>query len=315
MKKSIYILSSGELKREGNTLCFLSERGKRFLPITLVGEMHIFGEMNLNKRLLEFLAENQIPIHFYNYYGFYIGSFYPREFYNAGIITLKQSEHYLDKNKRLVLARKFVEGALRNMLVNMRYYANRGVHLPTEEFLKILGRIGERNSVGQLMADEGNAREIYYSSFNMIIKDKAFTMVKRERRPPSDRLNAMISFGNSLMYATMLSEIYKTHLDPRIGYLHATNSRKFSLTLDVSEIFKPIIVDRTIFSLINRRMMGERSFSKEMEGVFLSGRGKRTFIEEYKKKLNTTVKLAGSHRSVSYRRLIRSSYINLRSTF
>src|SRR5690606_32259146 len=105
----------------------------------------------------------------------------------------------------------------------------------------------QQNSVEELMAVEGHAREAYYSTFDYIIGDDDFRFEKRSQRPPLNRLNALISFGNSLCYTIALSEIYKTYLDPRIGYLHATNFRRFSLNLDLAEIFKPIFVDHLIF--------------------------------------------------------------------
>ena len=97
MKKSIYILNDGELKREGNTLCLITEKGKKFIPIEDVSELHVFGETSLNKRFLEFLSEKEIILHFYNYYDFYTGSYYPREHYNSGYMTVKQAEYYLDR--------------------------------------------------------------------------------------------------------------------------------------------------------------------------------------------------------------------------
>ena len=83
----------------------------------------------------------------------------------------------------------------------------------------------------------------------------------------------MISFGNSIMYTTTLSEIYKTHLDPRIGYLHSTNFRRFTLSLDVSEIFKPIIIDRVIFTLLGRNMINGDDFEKNMEWITYERKG------------------------------------------
>lgn len=78
-------------------------------------------------------------------------------------------------------------------------------------------------------------------------------MTPEPKDPQNNELNTLISFGKSLLYTTVLSEIYKTHLDPTIAYLHTTNNRRFTLNLDIAEIFKPIIVDRLIFTLINRR--------------------------------------------------------------
>ena len=80
-----------------------------------------------------------------------------------------------------------------------------------------------------------------------------FIMSKRMKRPPDNPINALISFGNTLLYAKTISAIYRTHLDQRISYLHQPAERRFSLSLDISEPFKPVIVFRTIFELVNNR--------------------------------------------------------------
>jgi CRISPR-associated protein Cas1 len=103
----------------------------------------------------------------------------------------------------------------------------------------------------------------------------------------------------------VLSEIYKTHLDPRIGYLHATNFRRFTLNLDVAEVFKPIIVDRLIFGLLNKEMIKKNHFEEKLQGIYLKEKGRAVFIEELEKRLKTTIKHKSVGREVSYRRLIR----------
>jgi CRISPR-associated protein Cas1 len=139
----------------------------------------------------------------------------------------------------------------------------------------------------------------------LILDQPDFTFDKRTRRPPQNNLNTLISFGNSLLYTTVLSEIYKTHLDPRIGYLHATNFRRFSLNLDVAEIFKPIIIDRLIFTLIDKKMLDRSDFEPDTGGIVLKEKGRKQFVEEYDKRLNTTINHRAIGRPVSYRRLIR----------
>ena len=120
-----------------------------------------------------------------------------------------------------------------------------------------------------------------------------------------NRLNALISFGNSLLYTICLSEIFFTHLDPRIGFLHTTNFRRFSLNLDLAEVFKPIIVDRVIFTLINKGMIKGKHFEKRLEGIVLNDDGKRLFIEQLDERLKNTFYYRRLKRKVSYRRLIR----------
>jgi CRISP-associated protein Cas1 len=107
------------------------------------------------------------------------------------------------------------------------------------------------------------------------------------------------------MYVTVLSEIHRTHLDPRIGFLHTTNQRRYTLNLDVAEIFKPIIVDRVIFALVNRGALKAKDFRDGTEGVFLTEKGRKTFLEAYESRLKETIQHPRLGRAVSYRRLIR----------
>ncbi len=108
-----------------------------------------------------------------------------------------------------------------------------------------------------------------------------------------------------MLYVVALAEIYKTHLDPRIGFLHTTNFRRFTLNLDVAEVFKPILVDRVIFSMLNKQMLKENHFMKELEGVYLNEKGREIFVREFEEKLKSTLKHDKLKRNVSYRRLIR----------
>ncbi len=307
MDRTIHVFSSGTFRREGNTICFEGEKGKRFLPVEVVREICVHGEVDLNKRFLEFLTQKEIVLHYFSHYGYYMGSFYPREHYNSGHVTLRQAEHYLDPARRLVLARAFVAGAMGNILRVLKYYAARGKALAgTVAAIEALaGGLPDQTEVEGLMALEGNAREHYYRAFDVILEGAGMPFEGRSRRPPENELNALISFGNSLMYTTVLSEIYKTHLDPRIGYLHSTNLRRFSLNLDAAELFKPIIVDRLIFTLVGKRMVDKGDFDRDRGGLLLKEEARRRFVEGYEERLKATIRHRKLRRIVSYRRLIR----------
>lgn len=308
MNKTIYIFTNGEIKRKQNTIYFETEDGKRkYVPIESVSEIMIFGEVSLNKKLLEYLTQKEIVVHFFNYHEYYVGSYYPREHYNSGLVILKQAENYLNSNKRLFLAKKFVEGSIKNMLKVISYYRNRGIQLDDieEDITNLLSTLDMRTSVDEVMAVEGNVRDTYYRGFDRIINNPDFRFEARTRRPPANRLNALISFGNSLLYVLVLSEIYRTHLDPRIGYLHSTNTRRFTLNLDVAEIFKPILVDRLIFLLLNKGLIKKSHFKNNLGGIYLKENGQKIFVKEWEKKLQSTIRHRGLGRNVSYRRLIR----------
>lgn len=307
MKRDIYIFNNGELRRKDNTLLFETSDKKKYIPVEEVDNIWIFGEIILNKSLLDFVSQKEICLHFFNYYGYYSGTYYPREHLNSGYVILKQAENYLDSDKRIVLAREIVRTGLKNIVVILKYYNSRGIDLDSSiDSINIkINNLDNASSISELMALEGNVRDEYYRCFNDIIKNPDFTFSVRSRRPPLDNINALISFGNSLMYTTVLGEIYQTTLDPRIGYLHSTNDRRFTLNLDIAEIFKPIIVDRTIFSLLNREEISIKDFDKSFNGILLTERGKKKFIEEYNKKLDTVIKHPNLNTNVSYKRLIR----------
>lgn len=309
MKRSQYLFSSGKLSRKDNTICFKTKDGKKgYIPVENTEEIFCFGEVSLSKKVLELFTQKEIIMHYYSYYGYYMGTFYPREHYNSGYMILKQVEHYMDDVKRLTLAKKFVSGSAENILKVLTYYDNRDKAILNEtigtinELLFIMDKC---ETVNELMSLEGRIREMYYSMWDSIIQKDDFKFEARTRRPPKNYINALISFGNSILYTVVLGEIYKTHLDPRIGYLHTTNDRRFTLNLDIAEIFKPILVDRTIFTLLNKGELSPKHFIHELNGVMLNENGRKVFLKHWDERLKQTVKHGKLKRSVSYRRLIR----------
>ena len=155
MKETIYIFSNGRLKRKDNTLFFETEDGnKNYIPVENVKELYVFGEIDLNSKILNFLSQKEIILHYFNYYGYYAGSFYPREHYNSGFMILKQVEHYQDNQKRLFIAKKIVEGAAKNTLKILKYHNRRekNIKTPIEEIEEFYQLAIKQESIEQLMA-------------------------------------------------------------------------------------------------------------------------------------------------------------------
>lgn len=104
VEKSLYIFSNGELKRKDNTLYFETAEGKKFIPITTIRDIFLFGEMTVNSKVLVFLSQQEVVVHFFNHYGYYSGTIYPREHIVSGDMILRQVQHYLDERHRTKLA-------------------------------------------------------------------------------------------------------------------------------------------------------------------------------------------------------------------
>ena len=273
-----YIFSNGELKRKDNNIYF----NDRALKIEMTSDIYLFGEVTLNTKCLNFLGQNKKAVHFFNYYGFYTGSFYPKESNVSGKLLVKQVEYFQDREKRVELAREIIKSASDNIFRNLRYYNGRGKDLKNEmEIIKSYQlELDKAQDVNEIMGIEGNIRKIYYSTWSKIINQE-IDFEKRVKRPPDNMINTLISFINSLIYTTCLSEIYKTQLNPTISYLHSPGDRRFSLCLDITEIFKPLIVDRMIFSLLNKNMISEDDFAKDSNFYYLKDKGRKKILEEY----------------------------------
>lgn len=302
-----YLIEFDELENEEKSPQESSEKIRnKFIPVESIDSIYCFGEHRFNTKFFVFLSQNQIPLHLFNYYGFYSGSFYPRETQVSGKLLITQVQHYLDEHKRLLLAKEFIKGSISNMIKNLQYYNNRDKDL--SYFINILedaiGKIEDSNSIEELMGVEGTSRKKYYESWHLIINEP-IDFDKREKQPPTNPVNTLISFGNSMLYTTVLGEIYRNQLNPTISYLHTPGERRFSLSLDIAEVFKPLIVDRLIFSLLNKRIMQEDDFNTQLRCCLLNEKGRKKFIKEYDEKLATTIKHRKLKRSTSYQTLIR----------
>ena len=307
MGQSFYIYNSGDLKRKDNTLQFISTGGeKRDIPIERIDDIYVMSEMSFNTTFLSYISQYGIPIHFFNYYNFYTGSFYPKEKLLAGQLLVKQVEHYTDYGKRLTIAKKFIEAAADNIYRNLRYYNGRGKNVSSymSEIDSLRKELPKTSTIQELMGIEGNIRRHYYAAWNVII-DQEIEFDKRVMHPPDNMINSLISFVNSLIYSKVLSEVYHTQLNPTISYLHEPGVRRFSLCLDVAEIFKPLIGDRLLFSLLNRNQITEKSFTKELNYLHLNRDASRLIAQELEKKLQQTIMHKDLGRPVTYQYLMR----------
>jgi len=370
--RNYYILSNGRVSRKDNTIYIENAAGeKKPIPIVDVESLYLYGEVDINTKLLNFLGQQKIPLHVFNYYGFYSGSYYPREYLHSGYLLVHQVKHYGDPVLRLALAKELVRASAHSMLRNVAYYANRkGDRSTAEEEREPTGEIGVdppaagsgipqdatveadvdaagatvfveadppedpflteidfgestepladlRATITNLAAQidrqpivnavrgiEGKMRERYYRAWPHILNTE-WSFDRRVRRPPDNEINALISFGNSMLYTTCLSEIYRTQLTPTISYLHEPGARRFSLALDLSEIFKPLLVDRAIFRLINSGQLKSSHFDRSLNSCYLTESGKKLFLGALEERLSATIKHRRLGRSVSYRHLIR----------
>ena len=311
MKKSYYLFNPGRISRKDNTLKFVptDEEGRegpaKYIPVETVDNLYTFGSLDANSALYNFLGKEQVSVHFFDYYEHYTGSFMPKDYLLSGKVLLAQAEAYSKPKKRILIAQKLVEGAAFNMLKNLRYYSNRerDTLSQIERIEALMLHIPLAADVETLMGVEGNIRMSYYEAFSVIIND--FEMGNRSKQPPSNEVNAMVSFVNSMCYTLCLDAIYHTQLNPTISFLHQPGERRYSLALDLAEIFKPVLADRLIFSLLNKKQVQSCDFDTKLNRCLLKESGRKTVVKAWDEKLNETIKHRSLGRSVSYKHLVK----------
>jgi CRISPR-associated protein Cas1 len=311
MKKPYYLFNPGRLSRKDNTLKFtpVDENGNegqpKYIPVEGVDNLYTFGSLDANSALYNFLGKEQISVHFFDYHEHYTGSFMPKDYLLSGKMVIAQAQVYSNNKKRLVLAKKFIEGAAFNMVKNLKYYNNRDKDTsgPIERIEGLAAQLPHAADIPGLMGLEGNIRISYYEAFDVILND--FTMGTRTKQPPQNEVNALISFINSLCYTLCLDMIYHTQLNPTISFLHQPGERRFSLALDLAEIFKPLLADRLVFALLNKKQLQAADFDSSVNRCLLKESGRKTVAKAWDEKLNETIKHRTLGKSVSYKHLVK----------
>lgn len=294
--QNYHIVNDGILTRKDFTILFENDEGKRYLPAEAIDSLNIYSNVSFSGSFFEYVGRLGVIVSLFNPSGEKIGSFIPNTPKKNYQIEANQISLIQNPDEHLKAAKKYQNANLFNLRAILRYYERRN-HNPAlqaviSQITGLLGRVNEAKTINMLMMYEAQARQAYYQCFNDILQVEGFHYKNRTRRPPRDAINALISFGNTLLYQRFAWLLYQSQLDIRFGILHNSRHRAESLNLDLADLFKPVLVDRTIFTVINRRMIkAETDFQDvENEGVYLNKKGKRIFLNEFENKLQQKVK-------------------------
>ncbi len=307
MDRNYHIFSDGRIERKDDTIRLVTEDDeKKYVPIENAEAFYLHGQIEFNTRLVSFLNKQGVAVHIFGWEDYYAGSIMPKRGQTSGRTVVKQVRAYDDNAHRRQLAAAFVDGSIHNMRTNVVYYDSRGCELDVElgELEAAAARVDPELEIDELMGIEATARKAYYRSFNKILPAE-FQLTRREYNPPPNEINSLISFGNSLVYANCVSAIRATALDPTISYLHQPGERRYSLSLDIADLFKPILADRVLFRLINRGQISHEDFETELGSCLLNESGRKTYSMAFEETLERTVDHPKLNRKVSYQYLLR----------
>lgn len=307
MDRNYHIFSNGRLERHEDTLRLVTEDGeKKHLPVENAEAIFLHGQVEFNTRLIAFLDDHGVAAHVFGWHDYYAGSVMPERGQTSGRTVVAQVRAYDDPDRRHAIAAAVVRGSIHNMRTNVVYYDGRAGDLGAalDRLDDAANRVEETDDVAELMGVEATARRAYYATFDRILDDE-FEMEGREYNPPPNEVNSLLSFGNSLVYANCVSAIRATALDPAVSFLHEPGERRYSLSLDLADLFKPLLTDRVVFRLVNRRQLTTDEFETDLGACLLTEEGRQTFSKAFEETLERTVEHPGLNRKVSYQYLLR----------
>lgn len=297
--RNYHLIHDGILTKRDYTILFENDEKKYYIPVETCGSINIYSNVTFSSSFFEYAKKKGLNVTMFGKYGEYIGTFCTFNHRDASKMMLKQATLYNDATQRVEMAKKIELASLHNQRENLRYYYKRKQKKILKDAIIYMTECMESmkhcEDINNLMLIEARAKQMYLHCFDSMIEDEEFIFEKRTKRPPENEVNALISFGNVFLYQRIATEIRKTALDIRIGFVHATNSRSETLNLDIAEIFKPIIVDRAIFTVIhNMQILKKEHFETDEKGaVLLNNIGKRIFIRALETKLYQKVKIEG----------------------
>ncbi len=278
----------------------------KVIPVERIDAILCFSHVTFNTSLVNFLAEKAIPVHFFNYYGSYTSTLMHEAPNQNGKVLLAQVSLYQDNAKRVELSKAIIRGAIHNMERLIAYYKTRNQELPLETFdFKRLNRQLEfMDSIEGVMGIEGNIRNHFYSELDKILMAN-LRILERTYHPPRNPANALLSFLNTLLYSQVMQEIIKTPLNPTIGFLHEAGRQRYPLIYDLTEVFRPLISEQLMVSLIRKRIIKEADFEESLNGALLTKEGRYKVARAFEQRMRTTINHPNLKRNVSYRTLIR----------
>lgn len=256
--KNIYI-EDAELSRKDNTIRLVKDGKLKWLPIKKIKEINCIGGCTFTNEFLSLASQNRISIHMYSYYGNYSGSFFNKKVNKNGKVLYNQSRYFEDL--KISLSKSVIYSLINNMLKYLDQYRKKKDEKSKEIYPKIsslLSLLENAKDINTIMGIEGKAWNYFYSFLQILYKDVGFN--NRNKRPPKDMINSMISFINTLLYNRIETVFSSTDIYTEISFLHSTQQKRNSLTLDIAELYKVDVTYRLISYLVRKKIVKQDDF-------------------------------------------------------
>ncbi|MCL6596474.1 MAG: CRISPR-associated endonuclease Cas1 [Firmicutes bacterium] len=264
-----------------------------------VSALSVWGNVEVTTPAVAMLLGAGIPILYFSYGGWFRGMTSAPAAHNAPA-RIQQYKASADVERSLAAARRIVASKIHNARILIRRNA------PDHAVLALLQAAKQRaeraRSEQALLGVEGHASRLYFGALGDLLTEEAPQWAQRNRRPPRDPVNAVLSYLYAVLLKDAIVAVYSVGLDPYVGLYHHAGYGKPALALDIMEPYRPVVVDSVMLSLFNRRILEERDFVHSSRGVAIRDAARRKVLEEYERRMDTLFEHPIFGYSVSYRR-------------
>ncbi|HKU80700.1 MAG TPA: CRISPR-associated endonuclease Cas1 [Candidatus Tumulicola sp.] len=271
-------------------------------PILEVGSVSLFGNVQISSQALRALLARDVPAFYLSYGGWLNG--YARSVNDHSLdLRIVQHRVALNADRCAALAKQFVSGKIRNQRTMVRRSLGQSAKKTLQAMAFLEHRVQHVKNAEELLGLEGMAAKHYFEAYGeMLGVATGFEVTGRSRRPPTDPVNAMLSFGYAMLAKEALAAVIAVGFEPGLGFYHRVRPGRPSLALDLMEEFRPLIVDSTVLSLINTREIQASQFDRRGRAVVLTDEGRRIFIGALERRLRTSIHHPTFGYQVTYRR-------------
>jgi CRISPR-associated protein Cas1 len=308
---TLYLSQQGAVLRKTSQRLVVEKENKRLLevPAFQVDRILIFGNIQISSQTITFLLERGIDVSFLSMGGKLRGRLASAESKNA-FLRLAQYDRSRDEAFRLRLAKSLIDGKLKNQKALLYRFQRNHPEVdfcePIAVIDRALGQLPHKKQLDSVLGVEGGATGAYFRTFGQMLR-KSFEFQGRQRRPPRDPVNALLSFGYVLITNELGGVLESLGFDPFIGFLHGIRYGRRSLALDLVEEFRHPLADTMTLSLVNLGVLKEEDFQATAEdGVRMTPEGLRKYFEHYEKRLNKPFTDEAGDSKVGFRQLFRS---------
>lgn len=302
-----YVVEQGAVVSKKGDEIIVKKNGEKLGSMRLMEISHIsiMGNVQVTTQTVHELCSRNIPICYLSTGGWFYGTTLGMSHKNV-YMRIAQYERSGDEDRSLEIAKRFVHGKIKNCRTMLRRNCDPTPHAALEVLSEIIARVSEAGDMGELLGLEGSASRVYFSHFHDMIStvDVAFDMTSRNRRPPRDPVNAMLSLTYSLLAKDCAVTLLSVGFDPYLGFLHRPKYGKPALALDLMEEFRPIVCDSVVISAINNREVTSKDFVKVGKSTSMTTRGRRSLIGAYERRMDTLIRHPIFEYTVSYRRIL-----------